>query len=443
MQIEHVSALERRVQINLPMAEVAGEVEQRLRKLSRTVKMQGFRPGKVPLKLVTQNYGYQVQNDVMSEKINAAVFDAIEQSQLRIAGAPRVEPANDEAAKNDSERAHFVATFEIYPEVAFGDIAGAEVERAAAEVSEAEIDKTLEILRKQRQTFVPADRASQPGDRVKVDFVGRIDGIEFEGGRADGFEFVLGNGQMLPQFDTAATGLAKGETKTFALEFPADYQGAEVAGKTAEFTITVQDVQAPQLPEVDAEFAKTLGIEDGDLGRMRDDIRANLTREVRSRVRQRNKDAVMNALLSLATFELPKSLVGQDIERLRQLASEDLKQRGIKAGGMPMPDEFFQAQAERRVRLGLAIAELVKQHNLKATNEQIRHHLEDFAKSYEDPASVLAWYYGDRKRLADVEAVVLENNVVDWVLGHAKVVDRTVPFDELMNTRSSNDQGPP
>ncbi|CAN5298408.1 trigger factor [soil metagenome] len=440
MQIEQVSALERRVQINLPMAEVAGEVEQRLKRLSRTVKMQGFRPGKVPLKLVAQNYGYQVQNDVMSEKINAAVFGAIEESKLRIAGQPRVEPVDDEAAKNDAENAHFVATFEIYPEVTFGSFDSAEVERAATTIEESEVDKTLEILRKQRQTFAPVTRASQAGDQVKVDFVGRIDGVEFEGGKAEGFEFVLADGRMLPQFDEAATGLSAGDTKVFDLEFPADYQGKDVAGKTAEFTITVQEVKAPSLPEIDGDFARQLGVEDGDLAKMREDIRANLTREVNGRLSARNKDAVMNTLMTLATFEVPKSLVDQDIERLREMAKEDLKQRGIKTDSMPLPDEFFRAQAEKRVRLGLAIAELVKHHNLKATNDQIRKHLEEFSKSYEDPASVIAWYYSDRKRLADVEAVVLENNVVEWVLANAKVVDREVPFEELMNTRQQAPQ---
>lgn len=432
MQIEQVSALERRVKVSVPMGEIAKEVEERLKRLSRTVKMHGFRPGKVPLKMVAQNYGYQVQNDVMNERINAVVYKAIEDNQLRVAGAPRVEAAKDQAAEGDV--AEFFATFEIYPEITFGDWQAAEVEKVTAPVTDAEVDKTIEILRKQRQTFEDTDRASQAGDRVTIDFVGRIDGVEFEGGKADGFAFVLGSKQMLPEFDTAATGLKAGETKTFPLTFPADYHGKEVAGKTAEFTVTMKSVAAPKLPEVDAEFAKQLGIQDGDIAKMREDVKNNLEREVKGRLKGRTKDSVMNALVKIAEFDVPKALIEQDVERLREMAEQDLKQRGIKTDGMPFPADLFQAQADRRVRLGLIISELVKQNDLKASQEQIRAYIEDFAKSYEDPSAVMAWYFADRKRLADIEAVVLEENVVNWVLGKAKVAEKPVAFDELMGT---------
>ena len=432
MQIEQVSALERRVKVSVPMGEIAKEVEERLKRLSRTVKMHGFRPGKVPLKMVAQNYGYQVQNDVMSERINAVVYKAIEDNQLRVAGAPRVEAAKDQAAEGDV--AEFFATFEIYPEITFGDWQAAEVEKVTAPVTDAEVDKTIEILRKQRQTFEDTDRASQAGDRVTIDFVGRIDGVEFEGGKANDFAFVLASKQMLPEFDTAATGLKAGETKTFPLTFPADYHGKEVAGKTAEFTVTMKSVSAPKLPEVDAEFAKQLGIQDGDIAKMREDVKNNLEREVKGRLKSRTKDSVMNALVKIAEFEVPKALIEQDVERLREMAEQDLKQRGIKTDGMPFPADLFQAQADRRVRLGLIISELVKQNDLKASQEQIRAYIEDFAKSYEDPAAVMAWYFADRKRLADIEAVVLEENVVNWVLGKAKVAEKPVAFDELMGT---------
>ena len=386
MQIEQVSALERRVKVSVPMGEIAKEVEERLKRLSRTVKMHGFRPGKVPLKMVAQNYGYQVQNDVMSERINAVVYKAIEDNQLRVAGAPRVEAAKDQAAEGDV--AEFFATFEIYPEITFGDWQAAEVEKVTAPVTDAEVDKTIEILRKQRQTFEDTDRASQAGDRVTIDFVGRIDGVEFEGGKANDFAFVLASKQMLPEFDTAATGLKAGETKTFPLTFPADYHGKEVAGKTAEFTVTMKSVSAPKLPEVDAEFAKQLGIQDGDIAKMREDVKNNLEREVKGRLKGRTKDSVMNALVKIAEFDVPKALIEQDVERLREMAEQDLKQRGIKTDGMPFPADLFQAQADRRVRLGLIISELVKQNDLKASQEQIRAYIEDFAKSYEDPAAV-------------------------------------------------------
>jgi trigger factor len=433
MQIEQISALERRVKISLPMAEVASEVESRLKRLARTTKMQGFRPGKVPMKLVAQNYGYQVQNEVMNEKINAAVFQAIEASQLRVAGMPHVEAATTEGSTG--ENADFVATFEIYPEVKFGDWQSAEVEKVDVTVSDAEVDKTVDILRKQRQTFVDVTRASKADDRVTVDFSGSIDGIEFPGGQAKDFAFVLGSKQMLPEFDAAATGLAPGESKVFPLSFPADYHGADVAGKTAEFTLTVKSLQEPQLPEVDGEFAKQLGITDGDVAKMREDVRNNLEREVRNRVKARNKDSVMNALLKVAEFEVPKSLVEQDVERLKEMAREDLKARGVKTDSAPLPDDLFKPQAEKRVRLGLAVNELVKLNDLKATQDQIKANIEEFAKSYEDPAAVMAWYLSDRKRMSDVEAVVLEDNVVNWVQSQAKVSSKTLAFEELMGAQ--------
>jgi trigger factor len=433
MQIEQVSALERRVKISLPMAEVASEVESRLKRIARTTKMQGFRPGKVPMKLVAQNYGYQVQNEVMNEKINAAVFQAIESSQLRVAGSPRVEAASEEGASGDN--ADFVATFEIYPEIKFGDWKSAEVEKVEVTVSDAEVDKTVEILRKQRQTFVDVTRPSKTDDRVTVDFSGKIDGVEFAGGQAKDFAFVLGSKQMLPEFEAAAMGLAPGESKVFPLAFPTDYHGAEVAGKTAEFTIFVKSVQEAQLPAVDAEFAKQLGITDGDVAKMREDVRNNLEREVGNRVKARNKDSVMNALLKVAEFEVPKSLVEQDVERLKEMAREDLKGRGIKTDAAPLPDDLFKPQAEKRVRLGLAVNELVKLHDLKATQDQIKANIEEFAKSYEDPAAVMAWYLGDRKRMSDVEAVVLEDNVVNWVQSQATVSSKTLAFEELMGAQ--------
>ncbi len=429
MQIETLSALERRVELNVPMDDVAKEVEARLKRLSKSVKMQGFRPGKVPLKLVAQSYGFQVQNDVMTERINDQLRRVLDETQLRIAGAPRVEPKADSA---QDSAAVFVATFEIYPDVQFGDWKSAEVERAVLEITDAEIDKTIEILRKQRQTYESVERAAQTDDRIQCDFVGRIDGVEFTGGKAENFEFVIGAKQMLPEFEQAAIGLKAGESKTFPLSFPADYHGKDVAGKTAEFTLTVKTVSAPQLPALDADFAKQLGVKDGDLNKMRDDVRANLSREVRNRLKARTKESVMDALLKVAQFDLPKTLLEQDTQRLREMAQADLQQRGIKTDGMPLPDDLFTAQAERRVRLGLAVNEIVNRNQLNATTDQVKAHIEDFAKSYEDPASVMAWYFADRKRLSEVEAVVLEDNVVNWVLAQVSVKDKPMSFDELM-----------
>jgi trigger factor len=432
MQIETVSTLERRVELAVPMQEVAQEVQARLKRLSKSVKMQGFRPGKVPLKIVAQNYGFQVQNDVMTERINDQLRRLLEANQLRIAGSPRVEAQAEQPS--DASDVLFVATFEIYPDIKFGDWKSAEVEQATLEVTEVEIDKTIEILRKQRQTYETVERPAQVDDRVSCDFVGRIDGVEFSGGKAEDFEFVIGDKQMLPEFEQAAVGLQAGESKTFPLAFPADYHGKDVAGKTAEFTLTMKKVSAPTLPALDAEFAKQLGVKEGDLNKMREGVKANLSREVSNRLKLRTKENVMDAVLKVAEFDLPKSLIEQDTQRLREMAQADLQQRGIKTDGIPLPDDMFKAQAERRVRLGLAVNELVNRNSLNATPDQVRLHIEEFAKSYEDPASVMAWYFGDRQRLSEVEAVVLEDNLMEWVLSQVSLKDKPVSFDELMGT---------
>jgi trigger factor len=310
-----------------------------------------------------------------------------------------------------------------------------EVERVAADVSEEAIDKTLDILRKQRRTFAqrPAAEGAQEGDRVTIDFEGKIDGEPFAGGKAEGFQFLIGEGQMLEQFDKAVRGMKAGDSKTFPLQFPEDYHGKDVAGKEADFLVTMKKVEVPHLPEVDEAFAKSLGIAEGTVEALRADIKRNLEREVKFRVQARNKAAVMDALLKVAELDVPKALVSNEVERMTEQARADLKQRGVKdADKAPIPAEIFQPQAERRVRLGLAVAELVRAHNLQAKPEQLQAHIEELAQSYEKPAEVVRWYLSDRQRMAEVEAVVIENNVTEYVLSKAKVVDKTLPFDELM-----------
>jgi trigger factor len=301
-------------------------------------------------------------------------------------------------------------------------------------VGEAEVDKTVEILRKQRVTWAAADRAAQDGDRVTIDFVGTLDGVAFEGGSATEFPFVLGEGRMLSDFEAGVRGAGTGEQKTFPVAFPADYGSVDLAGKTAQFEVTIRKVEAPQLPQVDDAFARQLGVPDGDLARMRADIRANLEREVGQRVRSRNKAAVMEALTKLAAFELPKALVEAESNALGERAIEDLRQRGIDPKNMPpIPPDTFREQAERRVRLGLIVAEIVREHGLQAKPDQIRKQIEEFAQAYENPGEVVRHYFSDRNRLAEVEAIVVEQNVVDWALSKARVTDRALPFDELMS----------
>ena len=439
--VETLDKLERRITISFPVADMQTEVEKRLKVRARTVKAPGFRPGKVPMKMVAAQYGYQIENEVLNDKVSSAFSDAANENKLRVAGYPKIVAKNE--GKVTDGQLEFDATFEIYPEITIGDLSGVDVEKVRTDVSDVEIDKTLDILRKQRVHFHVKgeegahgnggdNQAAQNGDRVTVDFVGKIDGVEFAGGKADDFVFVLGEGRMLPEFEAATLGLNVGESKVFELNFPADYHGKDVAGKTAEFTITVKKLEWAHLPEVDAEFAKSLGVADGDLVKMRADIKENLEREVRSRVKAKTKDSVMDALVKFVNFDVPTSLVEQDAQRLAEMTRQDMIQRGMDVKEAPFPVELFNAQAEKRVRLGLILAELVKVNNLQATTEQIRAQVEDFAQSYEDPKQVVKYYFSDRNRLAEVEALVLEENVVTYVLSQAKASEINLPFDELM-----------
>jgi len=443
--VETLDKLERRLTITLPVADVKAEVEKRLKVRARTVKAPGFRPGKVPMKMVAAQYGYQVETEVLNDKVGRAFNEAANENNLRVAGFPRIEPKA--TAEADAEALVFDATFEVYPEVKVGELSAAEVEETSVEISEAEIDKTIEILRKQRVHYHTkgeqsahgdggADLTAQNDDRVTIDFSGKIDGVEFAGGQATDFVYVLGEGRMLPEFEAATIGLKIGEQKVFPLAFPADYHGKDVAGKTAEFTITLKKLEWAHLPEVDAEFAKSLGVEDGNIEKMRADVKQNLQREVGSRAKAKTKDSVMDALIKVCEFELPKALVDQDVQRLIESARADMTARGMKVKDMPFPPELFTAQAERRVRLGLILADVVKAHNLQATPEQVRTQVEEFAEAYEDPKQVVKYYYSDRRRLAEVEALVLEENVVNYVLGQAKVTKKSVAFDELMGNNA-------
>jgi trigger factor len=429
--VETLEKLERKITLTLPVGVIQTEVDSRLRKLARTVKMDGFRPGKVPMNVVTQRYGYSVHYEVMNDKVGEAFATAANEAKLRVAGQPKI----SESETSPEGQMAFDAIFEVFPEVKIADLAGAEVEKLTADVTDEAIDKTVEILRKQRRTFAQRaqDTAAQDTDRVTVDFEGKIEGEPFAGGKAADFQFILGDGQMLKEFEDATRGMKAGESKTFPLAFPADYHGKDVAGKTADFLVTLKKLEAANLPEVDGALAKSLGIADGTVEALRADIRKNLEREVKHRLLARNKQAAMDALVAKAELDLPKSSVQAELDRMVENARADLKQRGIKdADKAPIPDEIFRPQAERRVRLGLVVAELVRSNDLAAKPEQIKAHVEELAASYEKPADVIRWYYGDNRRMAEVEAVVIENNVTEYILSKAKVTDKSVSFDELM-----------
>ncbi len=431
--VEKLSGLERRVDVVVSLADIEKEVQAQLKRVARSAKVQGFRPGKAPLSIIERSHGPGIRYDVINEEVGRTLEKVLSETQLRVAGTPSLEPKTEGVEEGQLA---FSATFEVYPDIEVPDLSALEVTRSTCEVSDADVDRTLDILRRQRAVYEPRDdRAATDGDRVTLDFVGRIDGEEFEGGKAENFPFVLGQGRMLPEFEKAVSGLKVGDTATFPLTFPEDYGSEAVAGKTAEFTITVREVAEGILPEVDTEFAKQLGQAEGDVEKLRADIRANLEREVKARSQARTKGSVMDALVAACTFDVPKSLVRTDAEGRVAAAREDLKQRGVpNADSLPIPTEAFEAESERRVRLGLLVSELVSSADLQAKPEQVRARIEEFAQNYEEPAQVVAYYLSDRQRRAEIEAVVLEDNVVEHVLSKAKVNDEQVSFDELMGT---------
>ena len=430
--VEQLSALERRVQMSVPVEAIEREIGERLKKLARNAKMPGFRPGKVPMKVLAQTYGPQLRSEVLGDAVQKAFTDAVREAKLRVAGQPRIEPKKEAAA----DALEFSATFEVYPEFRIGELAAATVERPQVTVDDAAVEKTLEILRKQRVSYAEAMRAAQAGDRVTVDFAGSIGGEPFPGGKADGFAFVLGEGRMLPEFEAAAGGAAPGESKTFSVTFPQDYHGKDVAGKSAEFALTLKKVEEPRLPALDAEFAKGLGVADGDLAKMRAEVRQNVEREVKKRIEARIKQQAMQALLAATPLELPKSLVAMEARELVERAAADLRGRGLKFEKLPLDPQAFEDSAKRRVALGLVIAELARAEKLQPKPAEVRALIEQEAQSYESPAEVVKWFYMQPQRLQEMESLALEANVVQWVLQKARVVDKALPFDELMGSNA-------
>ncbi|MBC7781930.1 MAG: trigger factor [Proteobacteria bacterium] len=431
VSVENLSTLERRVSVSLPITQIETEVDERLKKLARTVKLHGFRPGKVPFKLVAQQYGPQVRQEVVGDTVQKSFGEAVRERNLRVAGMPKFE-ARDEAPS--PQEFAYSATFEVYPELALGDLSQAKIERPVVEVTAADIERTIEILRQQRATYETTARAVEATDQVVIDFLGTIDAVPFAGGAGQDAEFVLGKKRLLPEFEAALLGMHAGESKTFTVQFPADYGGVEVAGKTASFEVTVKRVAAPKIPALDAEFARQMGVADGDLTRMRSEVEANVRREVDRRVKARIKDRVIDVLLQTTPVEVPKALIAEETERLKDMARRDMEARGMPVGNAPIPSEMFEAQAGRRVSLGLIFAEAVKKHGLHAKPAQVKAEIQALAESYERPEEVVKWYYGSSQRLSEVEAIVVESNVVEWVLGAALVTDTPLAFDTLMGS---------
>jgi trigger factor len=423
-----VNTLKRTISMSVVTADVEKNVASRLARMARTVKMPGFRPGKVPMKLVEQQYAAQARSEAFTEAVQVAFGTAVREQNLRVAGAPIIEPS--EAA--EPGHVGFNATFEVYPEIELTDLSGKTMERPVLLVGEAEIEKTLEVLRLQRVSYEVVERAAKKEDRLVIDFRGTREGEPFDGGAAEDFPVVLGAGGLLPEFESNLDGMSAGESKVFSLTFPEEYKAKDLAGKTVQFEVKVKAVEEPRLPEVDAEFARSLGVPSGDVEQLKVDVKTNLEREVKKRLQARVKNEVMNLLVESHSFEVPAALTEQEGLRLAEEARANLASRGMNIKEIPVEPAWFAEQAARRVQLGLLVAEIVKKHQLYAKPEQIRAVVEEQAQSYEDPEDVIRWYYSDTQRLAQVEALVVEDNVVDWVLSVAQVGDKAVPFDELM-----------
>lgn len=432
--VETLENLERKVVLSLPWSEINAETDKKLKQTQRRAKIDGFRPGKAPLKMIAQMYGASAQNDVINELVQRRFYDVAVAQELKVAGFPRFEGVEEQ---DDKESFKVAAIFEVFPEVVIGDLSAQEVEKVTASVGNAEVDQTVEILRKQRTRFNHVEREARNGDRVIIDFEGKIDGEPFAGGASKNYAFVLGASQMLPEFEAGVVGMKAGESKDVTVNFPEDYHGKDVAGKTAVFTITLNNVSEATLPEVDADFAKALGIADGDVAKMREEVQKNVSREVERRVNEQTKESVMNALLKAVELKAPVALVNEEAARLANEMKQNFVNQGMAdAANLDLPLDMFKEQAERRVSLGLILAKLVDENKLEPTEEQIKAVVANFAESYEDPQEVIDWYYADPSRLQAPTSLAVESNVVDFVLGKAKVNEKALSFDEVMGAQA-------
>ena len=428
--IEQLEHLERKIVVTLKWDDINAEFDKRLKKVAKKAKIDGFRPGHAPVKMVASMYGASIQNDVLNDMAQEVFNNEIIEQKIRIADVLRLEPVEGAAENNDIFQAAFI--FEVLPEVKLVDLSGLNIEKSVANVGEEEVDKTIEILRKQRTRYNRVEREAQNGDRVIIDFEGKIDGVVFEGGTSQNYPFVLGEGQMLPEFEAGVVGLKEGESKDVEVNFPEDYHGQDVAGKTAVFNITVKNVAAAELPEVDEQFAKALGISDGDVNKMREEVKKNVGREVKRRTDAQNVEAVMTALRESHEFDLPNSLVNEEAGRLAEEMKQNLVQQGLDAQDVQLPIDMFKERAAERVKVGLILPVLVEENKLQPTEEQVKKIINEFAESYEDPQEVIDWYFADRQRLQGPMNLALEANVVDFVLSKAKVTEKTLSFDDVM-----------
>ncbi len=427
--IETISNLERRITVKLPLAPLEGQIKQRLTQISRTAKFSGFRPGKEPIGLVNQHYGDQVRDEVYSKAVETSFGDAVEKNKLRVAGFPNIEHKPFAEAATDFE---YTATFEVFPEVKLNDLSKLKIEKPALEVAEADVEKTLDVLVKQRVTYEPVKRAAKKGDQIHVILTASIDGEQIESTGEKGIDLVLGEAGRIAEFDDHLAGGKAGSDKTFEITYPADHNPAQLAGKTVSYSVTYNQVSQPVLPKIDADFAKSLGIDDGDVKKMQAEIKASLEQEVEKRIKARVKEQVFQALVEDSKIETPKALVNAEVNRMMQQTAQNLQQRGMDPKAIKLESAMFEEQAKRSTALRLILSELVNANNLQASADQVRGMVDTFAQSYEKPSELVSWYYADVKRLDEPAALATEENVVNWVLDKAKVSAKKIKFDELM-----------
>lgn len=425
VSVESTSALERRMTIGVPAERIETEVTKRLQQTARRAKVAGFRPGKVPMSVIRQRYEDAARQEALGDLIQATFYEAVTAQKLNPAGSPAVEPKLFEKGKD----LEYVATFEVFPEFEVTGLEGIAIERLQADVADADLDKMLEILRKQNTRFEAASRAAQDADQLTIDFVGKVDGEVFAGGSAKATQLVLGSGRMIPGFEDGLLGAAAGEERVLNLTFPADYQNLELAGKAAEFTVNVTAVAAPTLPELNAEFFALFGVKEGGLDDFRAEVRKNMQRELRQAVKSKVKNQVMDGLLAANPIEVPKTLLGNEVNRLRVQA---VQQFGGNIKPDQLPAELFEEQARRRVVLGLIVAEVVKQFDLKPDDARVREMIQEMASAYQEPEQVVAWYYKNDQQMNEVRSVVLEEQVVDTVLSKANVTDKSVSYEDAV-----------
>ena len=427
--VETISNLERRVTIKVPLASLEGEIRQRLIQISRTAKVAGFRPGKAPVGLVNQHYGDQVREEVYSKAVETSFSEAVEKNKLRVAGFPNIEHKPFAEAATEFE---YVATFEVFPEVKLSDLSKLKIEKPSLEIVEADVEKTLDVLLKQRVSYEPVKRAAKKEDRVNVSLKASIDGQQVEDTAGKGMDLVLGEPGRIAEFDDGLVGGKAGAIKTFDITYPKDHNPEQLAGKTVTYEVTFNSVAQPVLPKIDADFAKSLGVEDGDVKKMRAEVKLSIEQEAEKRVKARVKENVFQALIAETDLDVPKSLVSVEINRMMQMTAQNLQQRGIAAKDIQLDPSMFEEQAKRSTTLRLILSEVVNTNKLQANADQVRAVVDTFANSYEKPQELVDWYYADVKRLDEPAALATEENVVNWVLEKAKVTAKKIKFDELM-----------